>query len=166
MPAPTSEDAHIYLQLLDMVQQPQLAAASDWVVFEFEAASHRELEQKYPRGSSERTRLVTVLGFYESVGALVSRGLLHEDLFFDVPFRFELVWPRVDALILDWQKTSGDPAVWENVVWLARRHESWAGRVRWRTVAHARPYHPRCTRRPRSPRAAPPPRRHDAVSPR
>ncbi|HEV1997715.1 MAG TPA: DUF4760 domain-containing protein [Candidatus Dormibacteraeota bacterium] len=138
MPAPTSEDAHIYLQLLDMVQQPHLAAASEWVLSEFEAAGYRELEQKYPRGSAERSHLVSVLGFYESVGALVSHGLLHEDLFFDAPFMFELVWPRVEPLILDWQKSSKDPSVWENVVWLARRSESWRAST-WRLKSEAIP---------------------------
>ncbi|PZR78713.1 MAG: hypothetical protein DLM65_12210, partial [Candidatus Aeolococcus gillhamiae] len=137
MPSPTGEDAHIYLQLLDLAMQPTLLAATDWVVFEFAAASHAEFEKKYP-GGTDRSQLVSVLGFYESVGALVSRGLLHEDLFFDAPFRFDLVWDRVESLVVDWQKSSKDPAVWENVIWLARRHDAWR-KSTWRLKSEAIP---------------------------
>ncbi|GAC1334846.1 MAG: hypothetical protein NVSMB17_17050 [Candidatus Dormibacteria bacterium] len=138
MPAASTEDAHLYIELMKLIHQPNLTEASDWVVGQFDAATHKDLQSKYPPGSAERGQLVAVLGFYESVGMLVSRGLIHEDVFFDVPFRFEVIWPRVEPLILDWQKVADDTAVWENVVWLARRYENWRETV-WRRKAEAIP---------------------------
>jgi hypothetical protein len=138
MPAPNSEDARIYLQLLEISQQPRLAEAIDWMVADFDASSHKEMNQRFPPGSAERSRISSVLGFYEAAGVVVSRGLLHEDVFFDAPFRFEVIWPRVEALIADWQKTAKDPAVYENLVWLARRYESWH-ESSWRPKSEAIP---------------------------
>ena len=138
MPAPTSEDAHLYLQLLQLEQQPQFIEAKEWVLHELDVSTEKQLNEKHARGTAERSRLIQVLGFYESAGALVSRGLVHEDLFFDAPLGFETVWPKVGALLVDWQKTAGDDSVWENVVWLGRRYENWRETV-WKPKVEAIP---------------------------
>lgn len=138
MSAPTSEDARLYLQLLEMSQQPHFVDARRWVAHELEATTFKDLDSKHPEGSEERGRVATVLGFYESAGAVVSRGLLHEDLFFDAPLGFEHVWRRTEALVLDWQKATGSEAYFENVVWLARRYENWR-ETTWRAKSEAIP---------------------------
>jgi hypothetical protein len=122
---PTKEDAGLYLELLAISQQPVQAEARRWVFSEFEARSFEELQSKYPSGTPERDRLVNVLMFYESAGVLISRGLLHEDVFFDAPFELEVLWPLVENLLEDWQKAKNEPAIFENVVWLAKRYEAW-----------------------------------------
>ena len=138
MPTPTSEDARLYIELMKLALEAPVADATDWLVGEFDVNTKKDLDGKYPAGSPERGRLVTVLGFYESLGMLVSRGLIHEDVVLDVPFRFEVIWPRVEKLVADWQKASGDDAVWENVVWLARRYENWR-ETTWRPKSEAIP---------------------------
>jgi hypothetical protein len=138
MPAPTTEDAHLYLQLLEMTQQPQFVEARHWVTHDLQATSAKEFNDKYHAAADERSRVTSVLTFYEGVGALVSRGLLHEDLYFDAPLGFDAVWPRVEALVLDLQKTSKDDSIWENAVWLARRFEAWRGST-WRPKLEAIP---------------------------
>ncbi|MFN2463576.1 MAG: DUF4760 domain-containing protein [Candidatus Dormibacteria bacterium] len=138
MPAPTGEDAHIYLQLLEMTQQPQFARDRRWVAHELAADTLKSLNSKHPEGSEERGRVAGVLGFYESIGALISRGLLHEDLFFDAPLGFEDVWSRTGKLVGDWQKAAGNPAAFENLVWLARRYENWREST-WRPKSEAIP---------------------------
>jgi hypothetical protein len=138
MPAPNTEDAHLYLQLLEMSQQPHFVESRRWVAHELEAQSLEALNAAHPEGSEERGRIAGVLGFYESVGALVSRGLLHEDLFFDAPLGFEHVWSRTQALVLDWQKSAGDESTFENLVWLARRQESWRESV-WKPKEETAP---------------------------
>ena len=138
MPAPTSEDAHIYLQLLEMSQQAQFIESRRWVAHELDAENLKALNTKHPEGSVERSRVSSVLGFYESVGVLVSRGLLHEDLFFDAPLGFEHVWARAEVLVLDWQRSANDESVFENLVWLARRYENWR-ETAWRPKSEAIP---------------------------
>jgi redox-sensitive bicupin YhaK (pirin superfamily) len=50
--------------------------ARRWVFGDFNAKNYEELNSSYAVGSLERTRLTTVMGFFESIGVLVSRGLL------------------------------------------------------------------------------------------
>jgi hypothetical protein len=123
---------------MEMSQQPHFIEARRWVAHELDANSLKALDAKHPPGSEQRGRVAGVLGFYESVGALVSRGLLHEDLFFDAPLGFEHVWERAAALVLDWQKASGNEADFENLIWLARRFESWRDST-WRPKSEAIP---------------------------
>jgi hypothetical protein len=131
MPEPTHDDAALFLKLLEITQLPTHSEARRWVLTEFSAGSHGELDSKYPSGSPERAHLTNVLGFFESAGVLVSRGLLHEDVFFDAPFAFDGLWPKIGPLLDDWQKQAGDPAIWENVAWLGLRYEQWREN-RWR----------------------------------
>jgi len=132
MAEPTGQDALLYTQLLAITQTEHHARARRWVQFDFDAGSYRELEQKYPPGSEERDRLVVVMGFYESAGVLVSRGLLHEDVFFDAPYNFDTVWPKLKAIVSEWQAAAEDPAVWENFNWLGLRYDAWL-RERWQS---------------------------------
>ena len=69
---------------------------------------------------------------------LVSRGLLHEDVFFDAPFAFELVWRRIGTILDEWQAAVQDPAAWENVAWLGKRYEVWS-KTAWRLKIEAVP---------------------------
>lgn len=138
MPEPTKEDAKLYLTLLEITQGRAHAEARRWVLSDFAAKSYDDLNAKYPPGSVERDHLTNVLGFFESAAVLVSRGLLHEDVFYDAPFAFETLWPKVKKLIEQWQKSSEDPAVWENVVWLGKRYELWKEQV-WKPKLEAMP---------------------------
>jgi hypothetical protein len=131
MPEPTGRDAELYVKLLGITQSDPHAAADAWVNYEFQAASHAELEEKYKPGSEERQKLVLVMGFYEAAGVLVSRGLLHEDVFFDSPFHFGNHWPKLRTIIEEWQKAADNPDVWENFYWLGLRFEAWR-KDRWK----------------------------------
>ena len=131
MPEPTGHDAAIYVQLLATTQEEYHARARRWVQYEFEAQNFKELEEKYPPKSDQRDRLVTVMAFYESIGVLVSRGLLHEDVFFDGAFAFDTLWPKLKGVVEEWQKAAGNPAAWENFYWLGQRLDVWR-RDRWK----------------------------------
>ena len=138
MPAPTTEDAHLYIQLLNTFQQPDLFQDWNWTTFTLKAGSLKELDQQHPAGSADRSRLMRVILFYESVGALVSRGLVHEDLFFDQPLGFDAFWEKTGPLVQDWIKHGSDDAFAENVVWLAARNLKWRETV-WRPKSEAIP---------------------------
>ena len=66
-------------------------------------------------------KLVARLG----AGVLVSRGLLHEVVFFDAPFALELAWAKIGPILDQWQAAANDPGGWENVAWLGKRNEVW-----------------------------------------
>jgi len=135
---PNQQDTAMYQQCFAVIQSGTAAEARAWFFEHFEAVSLGELEQRYPRGSRERHLFAEFLGFYESTGVLVSRGLLHEDVFFDAPFALELIWEKVGPIIEEWRRTTGDPGIWENVAWLGDRYQVWYD-TRWRSKLEAVP---------------------------
>ncbi|HYB26251.1 MAG TPA: hypothetical protein VEF89_06540 [Solirubrobacteraceae bacterium] len=134
---PNQDDAALYLRLHALKDTAVQAEARAWFFEQFGAASLDELNERYPRGSRERHLFAEFLGFYEGAGVLVSRGLLHEDVYFDAPFALELVWPKVGRIIDEMRETV-DPAAWENVAWLAERYDAWR-KTRWRAKLEAVP---------------------------
>ena len=137
MRPPNQQDVTLYLRLHALKDTPVQAEARAWFFQSFEAASYEELRERYPPGSRERHMLSEFLGFFEGSGVLVSRGLLHEDVYFDAPFAFELVWEKIGPLLEDWQAASG-AAAWENVGWLGKRYDVWS-KTRWRAKLEAIP---------------------------
>ena len=127
----------LYVRIWALKDTPVQAEARAWFFESFAAGSLDELDQRYPRGSRERHLFAEFLGFYEGAGVLVSRGLLHEDVYFDAPFALELVWAKVGAII-DEMREKVDPAAWENVAWLGKRYEVWA-KERWQSKLEAVP---------------------------
>jgi hypothetical protein len=138
MRPPNQDDAALYLRLHALKDTHVQAEARAWFFEKFDATSYEELQERVPRGSHERHLLAEFLGFYEGAGVLVSRGLLHEDVYFDAPFAFELVWRRIGPILEQWQAAAGDPAAWENVAWLGKRYETWS-KTTWRSKLEAVP---------------------------
>ena len=138
MRAPNQDDATLYLRLHALKDTPIQAQAREWFFESFDAASFGEVQRRYPPGSHERHLLAEFLGFFEAAGVLVSRGLLHEDVFFDAPFALDAVWRKLEPIISQWQRAAGEPAVWENVEWLCRRYEVWTTST-WRHKLKAVP---------------------------
>jgi len=138
MPEPTREDANLYLKLLEISQGSAHTEARRWVFSDFAVESFDQLNSRHPPGSVERDHLANVMSFYEATAVLVSRGLLHEDVFLDAPLGFEVIWPRLKPIVEGWQKSADDPAVWENLQWLGLRMEAWREQ-QWKTKLEMSP---------------------------
>ena len=140
----TREDAQLLLQLARLLQSSDQIEARHWFFSEFAAKDFVEFDQKYPQGSEGRRKVSTVLGFFETAGVLIARGLLNEDLFFDLSFGLGPVYRKVAPIIPGWQKQVGSVALWENLQWLAQRGETWSKTV-WKpkvkVAKGARPLH-------------------------
>lgn len=137
MREPNQEDAALYLRLHALKDTAVQAEARAWFFERFDVGTLEELQERYPRRTHERHLLSEFLGFFEGAGVLVSKGLLHEDVFFDAPFALELVWERVAPLIEEMREKI-DPAAWENLAWLGRRYEIWS-KTTWRSKLEAVP---------------------------
>jgi hypothetical protein len=123
-PSAGGEDARLYLELLGVTQVGLQVEARSWFFRECSANSYSELVDRYPEGSREADLLFNLLGFFESVGMLISRGLMHEDVFFDAPFGFDIVWKRIGKIAIEWNKAT-EPPTWENLIWLGKRYDIW-----------------------------------------
>ena len=127
MKRPTTEDAHLMLEMFRGFDTPENNAAMKWFMKEFSARDYEEFKKKYPMESEGMGYLSRVLGQFEVAGVLISHGLLNENLYFDMS-GIGFVWPRLEKVIPGWQKEAG-PALWENAVWLAERHKKWQKEV-------------------------------------
>ncbi len=136
MAKPTRGDAELMIRLLGLLQSADQVEARRWFFKEFKAKDFAEFDKSYPQNSEERRKVSSVLGFFETVGVFVSRGLLNEDLFFDLSFGIEPVYRKVARIIPGWQKQAKSPALWENVQWLAERAEIWSKTV-WKPKVKA-----------------------------
>jgi len=135
---PSGRDADFYLRLLEITQQRAQSESRRWFFGEYAANSYEDFQSRYPEGGDERALFANVLNFFEAVGALVSRGLLNEDLYFDAPLGLEVVWPKVEPVLEGMQKALGDPAAYENVAWLGRRYSSWREQE-WKPKSETKP---------------------------
>jgi Domain of unknown function (DUF4760) len=125
MPKPTKQDADVLLKLVELAGSPRSQEARNWFLKSFDSSNYEEFKTKYPEGSVEYSHVTTLLGFYETVGVLVTHGLLNEDLCFDLNFGLSPLWKKLGPIVKGWQKATS-PALWENAVWLAERSEAWA----------------------------------------
>jgi hypothetical protein len=124
MREPTQRDVDILLRLWEMQNAPEMHAARMWVHSEFRAADFEEFKRKYPSGSVEWRRFTSVYGMYEMYGLLICRGLLNEDLFFDLFGGIGLLWDRLEPVI-GGMRHEIDPYLYENFELLSRRADTW-----------------------------------------
>jgi len=133
-PKPTKDDAHLFIVLYDRFPWE----AWNWVYYEFSASNFEEFNKKYSRGSAEFARIIELLMFYEAAGALISQGVVNEDLFFDVAFGLDMFWEKMGGILDEWQNTLRK-AEWENAIWLCKRYQEWFKKVwkpklTWKTL--------------------------------
>ena len=124
---PTKRDAELYLNMMRAMSTPQMDQAWTWFMKDFKAKDYKEFKAKYPEGSQEHTNLSRVLSSLELEGALVSHGLLNENLYFDMS-GLGFIWGKLAPVVTGWRKETS-PALWENAVWLAERQKKWSKEV-------------------------------------
>ncbi len=65
------------------------------------------------------------MGAYEIAGALIKRGALNEDLFFDVISSVNRLWRTAQPWVNGLRDEMEDPAIFDNVEWLADHMQEW-----------------------------------------
>jgi hypothetical protein len=55
-----------------------------WFLEGFEAKDYHEYREKYYGASIERSHFIAVYGFFELSGVLVNRGLIDQNLYFEI----------------------------------------------------------------------------------
>ena len=124
MSIPTQEDAHLMVKLFKLRLNSYMQASERWFNSEFEPGTWAEVQAKYPKGSDEWRMLVTVLGYWEMVGALVDQNLLSEDLLFDAIESVDFTWERMTQWLPMIRPEVG-PDIWENIELLTNRQKKW-----------------------------------------
>ena len=94
MRKPTAADAELLLHLYEIRRDPELRRARAWFLTEFKAADWAEIKARYLSFSEEDRLFRMTISYWEMVGTLVNRGVVHPELFFDHTGEHIVTWER------------------------------------------------------------------------
>jgi hypothetical protein len=120
MAEPTHEDALLMTQLMSVSAELGLAEANSFLWSDAFVADYAEFKKRFPAGSKEQAYVTTVAGWFETVGTLVKHGLFNEELVHDW-LAIELVWKRLEGVLLGMREEAHEPRLYENFEALAAR---------------------------------------------
>ena len=93
-----------------------------WFLEEFEANSYEEYVEKYSGASVGRSHFVTVCGFFELSGVLISHKMIDQNLYFDM-FNPTPFWQKA-KFVLEGMRIKR-PYIYENFEALNDRRLKW-----------------------------------------
>jgi hypothetical protein len=79
-----------------------------------------QLRKKHPRDTEEYHEVMAFLSSCETTSTFVRQGLLNEALVHDL-YWIAGAWARIEKIIRGMRKEAGEPRLYENSEWLARR---------------------------------------------
>lgn len=99
---PTHADAELLLRLYEIRRDPELRQARKWFLTDFpKDARWADIKSRYLSHSKEDRWFRMAISYWEMVGTLVNRGVLHPELFFDHTGEDVVTWQRCEAWIAD-----------------------------------------------------------------
>ena len=101
MRKPVHADAELLLRLYEIRRDPELRQARKWFLTEFKPAGWADIKSRYLSHSDEDRWFRMTTSYWEMVGTLVNRGVLHSELFFDHSGEDIVTWERCKAWIAD-----------------------------------------------------------------
>jgi hypothetical protein len=95
-----------------------------WFLEGFEAKDYHEYREKYSGASIERSHFIAVCGFFELSGVLVNRGLIDQNLYFEI-FNPTPFWNKAKPIIEGMRSKRSDSHYYENFESLNSKRLSW-----------------------------------------
>ena len=94
MRKPTHADAELLLRLYEIRRDHELRRARRWFLTDFQPSGWPEIKARYLTHSDEDRWFRMTISYWEMVGTLVNRGVLHAELFFDHTGEDIVTWER------------------------------------------------------------------------
>lgn len=117
--------AQLLLQIYDLRREERLRAARAWLLPNFAARSMKEFMELYPPGTDHNAYFRQVSTYWDMVAAIVNRGMIDEDLFFETTSEAMLTWLRVREVALEMRAARKNPLYLRNLEALAEKQEKW-----------------------------------------
>jgi hypothetical protein len=95
-----------------------------WFLEGFEAKDYHEYREKYSGASIERSHFIAVCGFFELSGVLVNRGLIDQNLYFEI-FNPTPFWNKAKPIVEGMRSKRADSHYYENFESLNNKRLSW-----------------------------------------
>ena len=135
---PTHADAELLLHLYEIRREPELRRARKWFLSEFQPRPWNELASGYMTHSDEDRWFRMTFSYWDMVGALVNRGVLHDELFFDSTGEDIVTWERCKPWIAG-VRAQVRPTYLRNFERLVERHVAYRARLAARLNAASGP---------------------------
>src|SRR3972149_7773098 len=117
--------AQLLLQIYDLRREERLRKARAWLLPNFAAGSMKEFTELYPPGTDHNAYFRQALTYWDMVAAIVNRGMIDEDLFFEATSEAMLTWLRVREVALEMRAARKNPLYLRNLETLAEKQEKW-----------------------------------------
>jgi hypothetical protein len=121
----TYQDAELLLKLYDLRREERLRAARAWFIGNFSAGSFAEANEKYPPGSDHNAYQRMVGTYWEMAASFVTRGILHEEMFFENSGEMLIVWEKLKDMVIDLRKVRKNPTLYRHLEKAATRYVEW-----------------------------------------
>ena len=118
-------NAQLLLQIYDLRREEKLRKARAWLLPGFAAGSLKEFLEMYPPGTDHNAYFRQVTTYWDMVAAIVNRGMVDEDLFFETTAEAMLTWLRVREVALQMREARKNPLHLRNLETLAEKQEKW-----------------------------------------
>ena len=128
MRKPTHADAELLLRLYEIRRDPELRRARKWFLTDFQPAGWQEIQERYLSHSDEDRWFRMTISYWELVGTLVNRGVLHAELFFDHTGEDVVTWKRCTTW-LEGARASIRPTYLYQFERLVKDHEAFRART-------------------------------------
>jgi len=125
MSAATHHDAQLVLQFYEMRREPRLRQARAFLGGSFKAKTFEEFQKTCPLGSEENASFRQVTTYWDMVGAIVKRGLVDIELFFETNGEVTFVWEKTKHLLPELRAFYKMPSYLSNLEWVGLKRESW-----------------------------------------
>lgn len=126
--APSAADASTLLTLMQITVSEPMVKARRFVKADIPAGmTLAEFEARFPRGSEGYENFFMVAAFWETVGSLMRKGLVNEDLAFDT-FLDAPPWKYAERIFKDMRARDKSPLEAINFEWIAGRAAEWVTR--------------------------------------
>ncbi len=124
MPKPSVQDADMLLQVMaTYLSEPMKKSRGFWRTVP-DGLGFEELMKKYPRGSEGYEHIINMMIFWETVGSLLKRNLLNQELAFDT-FLDAPPWPKVERFFKEMRRKENSPLEGENIEQAFKLSEKW-----------------------------------------
>ena len=122
---PSPQDASTLLTLMQIYFSDSiLKARRFWRTELSEGLSLSDFESRFPKGSEGYEHFVNLASFWETVGSLMQKGLVNEDLAFDT-FLDAPPWKKAERIFKERRVTRKQPLEGVNFEWIAGRAVEW-----------------------------------------
>lgn len=138
---PTHADAELLLRLFEIRRDPELRKARAWFLTKFKAKSWDEIGKKYLSHTDEDRWFRMTISYWEMVGTMVNRGVLHDELFFDHTGEDVVTWERCKPWIAG-ARAAIRPTYLRHFEKMVHDHVAFRARINAAATKTARPTKP------------------------